>query len=123
MSSEMLVRVLIVAGVAVMALAVAFGIPRLAARRSERRPPSITDLPGEVLFFTSRSCPRCDQVRRMLRSEKVEAAEIVYEEHTGDWDRWGVGAVPLLVIRRGSGPTTLAGPISRRRLRRALAGK
>ncbi len=123
MSSDLLVRVLIVAGIVVMALAVAYGVPRFAAFRAGRRPLEISDLTGDVLLFSSRSCSRCDQVRSLLQSEGVEFGELEYEEHTGAWEVWGIPAVPMLVVRRAASDVTLAGPVSRRRLRRALAGK
>lgn len=124
MSSELLVRVVIVVAVVAAALLVALGLPRLRAFRAERVQLDLTGLSGDVLLFTSRSCPNCERLRLLLASERAAVVELVYEDHTDVWAGWGVEAVPLLVVRGAAGnvDATVAGSASRRRLRRALAG-
>ncbi len=122
MSSDAVARVLVVAAITAAALAIAFAAPRLSARRAERSPLDLRGIDGGIILFTDRSCQRCRRVRAMLADLGIDPVEYAYEDHPGDWDRVGVSAVPLLVIRGADGTVTgtIAGLPSRRRLRRAV---
>jgi len=120
MSSELLVRTVVVVAIVGLALALA-----LVARRFHRRPLGELDLrgiDGRIVLFADPACASCDRVRAMLRGEGVDFVEVSYEQGSPRWERTGVQEVPLLVVRRGDGAPAaqIAGIPGIRRLRRAV---
>jgi hypothetical protein len=82
----------------------------------------LSGLPGSILLFTEGSCLSCDRVRKMLEGAGAAFDEIAYESEPGLHRSAGVTAVPLLVVRDGTGAVAgvAAGVPSRRKLRRLL---
>ena len=115
-------RILLVGGVAVLALVSAAVATRWRTGRIERSALGPDDLPDRVNLFSSSSCPSCDRARSALGRTGVGFREVRYETEPELHLRAGVAAVPLLVIRDRSGRIVarIAGAPSRRRLRKAL---
>jgi hypothetical protein len=120
--SETAVRLLVVGGIAVLALAAARAAWWLPAWRAGRSRLDLGDLDGRVLLFTDRRCTRCDTVRHMLEAAGEEFVEVCYEDDPDRWAGFGVEAVPLLVVRDASGRVTgrIGGVPRRARLERVL---
>jgi hypothetical protein len=81
------------------------------------------NLPPGVVVFTSTNCPRCKPVLAAARASGAPVREVTYELE-GDLQRQaGVVGVPLTVVVDSDGAIVaqLPGPISSRRLRRAVA--
>ncbi|MDX1690550.1 MAG: glutaredoxin domain-containing protein [Acidimicrobiia bacterium] len=116
-------RVLVVAIVAVTALGAAWWANRHAARRAERRPVDVSGFSGRVLLFTDEACPSCGAARLALDRIGVDYVEISYAEHPEGLEAAGVESVPLLVVRAADGEEAgrIAGRPGRLRLRRLLA--
>jgi glutaredoxin len=119
--SDLTVRLLLGAG-GLLVVAIALFVARVVERRRAEILVDVSALEGEVVFFSDRSCLRCDAVRTLLEGEGVQYAEYVYEDDAEIHRAAGVVAVPLVVIRSGrvDESVVLAGVPSVRRLRRAL---
>jgi hypothetical protein len=121
--SEGAVRVLVVGGIAVLALLAAWVAWWLPAWRAGRGHLDLSGVEGRILLFTDRRCTRCGTVRDMLAASGEEFEEIRFDDDPGLWAQIGVEAVPLLVVRDAAGRVTgkIAGVPRRARLQRVLS--
>lgn len=116
-------RLIIVVVIIVGAAACAWLVSRF------RRPPhpdvsvgDIGDRPGVVLF-TSTTCSTCKAVITMLEERSIPFREVTNELEPGQFDEWGIVAVPVTVIIDGGGQVvaTFSGTPRQAALRRAVA--
>lgn len=121
--SEPLVRLLVAAGVVMLAIAVA------AIARASRKPihPTIQigdlgDRPGVVLF-TSTDCSSCKKAIAVLKELAVPFREVTHELEPRKLEEWGVVAVPLTVVldADGSAVAVISGVPAKRAIRTAVA--
>lgn len=116
------VRVILV----IVVLAVAAAAAGLARRVRPHHPPIDIEglgLPPGVIVFTSTDCPRCTPVLAAARASGAPLREVTYELEGDLQRRAGVVGVPLTIVVDDSGKISaqLAGRVSPRRLRRAVA--
>ena len=84
------------------------------------------DAPWLVAVFTSATCTTCEDVVRkaeVLASEDVAVTDVQWQSGREIHDRYGIDAVPLLVIADGEGVVrrSFAGPVSATDLWAAVA--
>lgn len=118
---DILGRVILVAGVLVIAAIVAY----LSRRRPPHAPVDIAGLgfgPGLVVF-TSTECRRCKLVLTAAKATGAPLREVTYELESSLQERAGVTGVPLTIVVDSVGEPTaqFAGLVGERRLRRALS--
>jgi hypothetical protein len=96
--SDVAVRLVVVAVIVLVALAVAFIIGRV------MRPPhprvvvgDVGDRPG-VVVFTATTCSTCKAAIAHLEDLGVPFREVTDELEQGQFDAWGVVAVPVTVV-------------------------
>ncbi|NND04317.1 MAG: hypothetical protein HKN91_16180 [Acidimicrobiia bacterium] len=112
-------RILVVAAVVAVALAIA----RLSRPlQSGAHPPLVIppgDLPSGAVLFTSGDCDQCAAARAALKGAGIQFREVTHELEADRFDRYGVQGVPLLVnlAEDGSQSYLAAGVPTRRSLR------
>lgn len=119
MSDEFVLRLVVVAGVGLVAVLTALFARRGSAVR--RRPIRLPDFGPGVVFFSASTCGSCAEMRRRL-SRWPDTVEVSYET-AGDTFPPAVGRVPAVALLDGEGRGWIAhGVIGERRLERWIAG-
>lgn len=121
--SDVLVRAVLAAGVAGVAVAAGW----VAVRRARIAQPAAAverlgfDTP--VVVFTSTDCPTCRKVMRRLAEVDFAVREVTFELEPGLFDTAGVDGVPLVVVLEpgGAHAAQFGGPVSAARVKRAVA--
>lgn len=123
--TDLVVRLVLIAVVVAAATGVASWARRRERRRALRAPLDLTDLDGDILFFSDAVCSRCDVMRARLVALGVEFHEIAYDRDPETHRRVGVTGVPLVVVRDATGVEVrrFAGVPGRARLALALGGR
>jgi hypothetical protein len=121
--SDVAFRLLVVAGVVVVAVVAALTARRLAAPRHPPLRSAGVPLPPGLVVFTATTCDRCREALSVARATGVPLREITYELEAELFATLGVDGVPLmLIVDQGGIPRRLlAGVPARRTLRRELA--
>ncbi len=116
-------RLLVVAGVAVIAVVAALVARRLAVPRHPPLRSAGVALPPGLVVFTATTCDRCREALTVARATGVPLREITYELEGQMFASLGVDGVPLTLVvdQEGNARRLLAGVPARRTLRRALA--
>ena len=124
----MIARALIAAAI----LLVAIGVAALIRRREPDGPPVDSfptprqlrrddfvrpDAPWLVALFSSTTCGSCPDLAAKiapLDSSEVAVAEVTYQDHRDVHDRYGISAVPMVVVadREGVVKAAFVGPTS-----------
>jgi len=118
---DLIIRVVLVAGVAGLAL----GVGRVVGRWQQPIHPAVDieglGLPPGIIAFTSTDCDNCRRVMSMLRTLDVPVREVTHELEAGLFDSAAVEAVPLVVVTDQTGRPVrqFAGNSSKRAVRRA----
>lgn len=116
-------RLVIVVAIVVGAAACAWLVSRF------RRPPhpdivvgDLGDRPG-VVIFTSTTCSTCKAVISLLEEWSIPFREVTNELEPGQFDEWGIVAVPVTVVIDDGGQVvaTFSGTPRRAAFRRAAA--
>jgi len=117
------VRLLLVGGVAVLAVGGAWLARALAGPRHPPLTMGDVALPPGLVVFTATKCSRCREALAVARSTGVPLREVTHELEAGLFTALGVEAVPLTLVvdQRGDPRRLLAGVPGKRTLRRALA--
>lgn len=120
--AESAIRVLIGAAVVLTAVGVAGWARRAQRRGAVTAPLALDGIPGRIVLFSDAACARCDQARAVLETVGEPFSEVAFEADPGLMAAAGVGAVPLVVVRRADGTEVgrIAGKVSARRLRRLV---
>lgn len=120
--SDVVVRLLVATAVVAVGLGAAAGARIRDRRRAALAPLDLSAVEGRLLFFTDSGCRRCAVARTRLDDLAVEYQEIAYQHEPDLMRRVGVTGVPLIVARDAAGTEVarIAGPPSRRALRRLL---
>jgi hypothetical protein len=105
--SDLLTRLVLIAGVLAVAAAAALVI-RARARGGARQIKATGFAPG-VYLFTSSTCPDCGSARRVLIDELGDRGfeEIEWERDPRVFDRLGIDAVPATIVVDESGKGTV----------------
>ncbi len=119
---ETLLRVGVVAAVAVAALAIGYLLRR--GQWSSHPPIDVSELalPAGIVVFTSTECANCKKVLATLRRLDVPLREVTHELEPASFEAAGIEAVPLTVVVDGQGTVVaqLPGVVSARRVKRSL---
>lgn len=121
--TDLLVRVLVVGGAAIAAVAIGLLARR---RRGTSQPPARVERLGveaAVIAFTSTDCSNCKEVMRRLSRLDVPVREVAYELEPAAFEAAEVEAVPLVVVMTPEGARSqqFGGLVDVVRLRRALS--
>lgn len=89
------------------AVALVIAIARLASRwQRPTRPPIDLDGLGSrpgVIVFTSNDCGTCVEATGIVRRTGVEARDVAWEREPAVFERYGIDAVPLVVVLDAEG--------------------
>jgi hypothetical protein len=121
--AEAFVRALAILLAAGVAVAVGMTAKRKRRALQPKADISMVDTDAALVAFTSTECENCKQLMGLLAELGVGVREIAHEREPALFEAAGVGAVPLIVVRRpdGSHAGQLAGIVRRRAVTRALA--
>lgn len=121
--TDLAVRILVVAGVVLIALGIAFVLRKVQPPVHPTIDVSGLGLPAGIVLFTSTDCTTCGAARDVLRREGAYFREVTWELEGRLLEKAGVEAVPLLIVLDDQGQTVaqVAGVPRGRSLRRALA--
>lgn len=119
----MLVRLVIVAVLALLVVVIARGTRRWQRPTHEPVDVSEADLPAGIVLFTSTECEKCRAARDIVKTLDAPLREVTWELEPGLLDAVGVTAVPLTIIIGSDGEVAsqVVGVPSKRKLERTLA--